>query len=193
MCTGYNIDFPFLDDELRSTILPGHNSLDLYKYVFSPDVGPSLAFIGFVQTTTGGILSVSEMQARWFVQLCKGNIRLPSKNSMKTSLYREREKNRKRFYASPRHTIQVDPIVYNDEVASFFGARPSFWRHPLLTWRLLLGSGGASQWRLDGPDIWQNAREQIVKVPVPELMIGIGSLLVLLLFVVLCSLVALFW
>ncbi|KAH3779968.1 hypothetical protein DPMN_157777 [Dreissena polymorpha] len=32
----------------------------LFKNVFSPDVGGSLAFIGFVQPASGGVLTMSE-------------------------------------------------------------------------------------------------------------------------------------
>lgn len=41
----------------------------------------------------------------------------------------------KRFYASARHTMQEDPLNYNDSIAEYFGARPSYLRHPKLAWR----------------------------------------------------------
>lgn len=50
--------------------------------VFSPQFGHSLGFIGFVQPQTGGIISMSEIQARWFVYLMTGKIELPSKKEM---------------------------------------------------------------------------------------------------------------
>ena len=73
------------------------NNVDLYKTVFSPDIGPSLAFIGFVQPASGGLLPVSEMQARWFLELCCAmegdaskcqvpNVQLPSKSKMLASI-----------------------------------------------------------------------------------------------------------
>lgn len=31
--------------------------MKLYKNVFQPEIGPSLSFIGFVQPTSGGLLS----------------------------------------------------------------------------------------------------------------------------------------
>ncbi|GFN74214.1 histone-lysine N-methyltransferase SETMAR [Plakobranchus ocellatus] len=34
---------------------------------------------------------------------------------------------------------------------------------------LLLGCGGAAQWRLDGPNKWTEAAKQIRKTPVPDL------------------------
>lgn len=171
VCTGYSIELPFLSDHDRTDVVDeGTNVLQLYKNVFSPEIGHSLAFIGFIQPASGGILTSSETQARWFVELCKGNVHLPPKNVMKCVIREERAQAERRYYVSARHTIQRDPIVYNDEVASFFGARPSFWRHPKLAWRLLVGSGGSAQWRLQGPGKWDKAGEMVQKVPVTGLM-----------------------
>ena len=75
-----------------------------------------------------------------------------------------------RYTGSARHTIQRDPILYNDEIAAEFGAKPSMWRHPTLAWRLLLGSCGAAQWRLQGPHKNPKAREMVEKVPVTGLL-----------------------
>ena len=171
VCTGYSIDLPFLGEQLRAeAVQESTNVLQLYKNVFHPDTGHSLAFIGFVQPSTGGILAVSETQARWFVELCKGNAHLPFRDTMKCEIRQDRAKMEKRYRTSARHTLQCDPLIYNDEVASCFGAKPSLWRHPNLAWRLLLGSGGAAQWRLQGPGKWDKARESVRNVPVTGLM-----------------------
>ena len=45
------------------------------------------------------------------------------------------EEVRKRYTASARHTIQRDPITYNDDIAEMFGAKPQLWKHPRLMWR----------------------------------------------------------
>lgn len=39
-----------------------------------------------------------------------------------------------RFYHSARHTLQEDPLNYNDEIAEFYGARPSILRNFTLAW-----------------------------------------------------------
>ncbi|CAG2238884.1 FMO [Mytilus edulis] len=60
------IDLPFLSDDVKQTVLDdNNNNLKLFKNVFNPDIGQSLAFIGFVQPASGGILTMSETQARW--------------------------------------------------------------------------------------------------------------------------------
>ena len=61
----------------------------LYKNVFNPDIGSSLAFIGFVQPASGGILTMSECQARWFAELCKGRLTLPNKHEMLEDITKE--------------------------------------------------------------------------------------------------------
>ena len=40
-----------------------------------------------------------------------------------------------RYYHSARHTIQQDPILYNDEIAAFIGAKPELLDNPSLAWR----------------------------------------------------------
>eukprot|EP00117_Sycon_ciliatum_P024226 scpid37421/ scgid20379/ Dimethylaniline monooxygenase [N-oxide-forming] 5; Dimethylaniline oxidase 5; Hepatic flavin-containing monooxygenase 5 len=181
-CTGYRIHLPFIDTKLNNVLLDDEsNEISLYKNVFSPSVGASLAFIGFVQPSSGGILSMSETQARWFAQLCLGTVNLPSKQLMQKDIEEERQVARERYCKSTRHTIQRDPIVYNDEIASLFGAKPQFWRHPLLAYRLLLGSCGSAQWRLQGPGTWSGANKLVRSIPVTPLMQVMFWALVLLL------------
>lgn len=54
----------------------------MFKNVFSSEIGTDLAFIGFVQPATGGILSMSELQAQWLAMIIKGRAKLPSKALM---------------------------------------------------------------------------------------------------------------
>lgn len=173
-CTGYKIHLPFLDEATRKEVLIDEtNELSLYKNVFSPKIGPSLAFVGFVQPASGGILSMSETQARWFAQLCYERGRktsLPSETAMLEDIQRDRRMMRDRYTKSTRHTIQRDPLIYNDEVASMFGAKPQLWRHPLLAFRLIAGSAGSAQWRLQGPVRWVGAEAAVRKVPMTPMM-----------------------
>ena len=63
--------------------------MQLYKGVFSPEQDHSLAFIGFIQPASGGLTSMSEIQARWWAELCRGTVKLPSKAEMKESISKE--------------------------------------------------------------------------------------------------------
>lgn len=64
--------------------------MQLYKNVFSPELDHTLAFIGFVQPASGGVLMMSEMQARWWAELCRGTCKLPSRGEMIESLNKEK-------------------------------------------------------------------------------------------------------
>ncbi|XP_076098943.1 flavin-containing monooxygenase 5-like [Mytilus galloprovincialis] len=179
LCTGYKIDLPFLSDEIKQTVLDdNNNNLKLFKNVFNPDIGQSLAFIGFVQPASGGILTMSETQARWYAELIKGRVHLPNKSAMEDNMRAEEIATKNRYYHSARHTIQKDPITYNDEISSYFGAKPELLTNPTLAWRLIFGSCGAFQYRLQGPNTWSGAKEAVKKVPVTEMMnySGIGLL-----------------
>ncbi|XP_025079569.1 dimethylaniline monooxygenase [N-oxide-forming] 5-like isoform X2 [Pomacea canaliculata] len=191
-CTGYKIDLPYLADDMHSKVLDeGSNNIKLYKNVFSPALGPSLAFIGFVQPASGGVLTMSETQARWFGQICRGRVQLPQKHLMEMDMEMEMVAQKDRWYSSARHTIQRDPIVYNDEIASFFGAKPDIIKHPAIAWRLLFSSCGAAQWRLQGPGQWNGAAKAVQKVPLTDLMhysgmafaLFTGMILLLLLYI----------
>ncbi|XP_035693857.1 flavin-containing monooxygenase 5-like [Branchiostoma floridae] len=182
MCTGFRVSLPFLPDEVKEKVLEeGSNSIKLYKNVFSPAVGHSMAFIGFVQPASGGILSMSETQARWFAELCLNHVKLPSRAAMEAEIKADQEETSKRYFASARHTIQKDPLLYNDSIAAQFGAKPQLWRHPRLAWRLLLGSCGSAQWRLQGPGKWERAAEVVRSVPVTEFLLYSAILVVVLL------------
>ncbi|GFR90559.1 dimethylaniline monooxygenase [N-oxide-forming] [Elysia marginata] len=84
-CPGISCQHGFwqsLESMKDQVMVKGTNQIKLYKNVFSSNIGPSLAFIGFTQPASGGLLGMSEMQARWFSKLCKGAVKLPSKQEM---------------------------------------------------------------------------------------------------------------
>lgn len=70
LATGYEISFPFLE---KSVIWSDNNEISLYKYTFSPSLHHpgTLAIIGFIQPI-GPLIPISEMQARWFVEVLRG-------------------------------------------------------------------------------------------------------------------------
>ena len=68
LATGYIFGFPFID---KDVIDVQDNQVDLYKYVFPPDLEhPTLAVIGCIQPL-GAIMPISEMQCRWATRLWK--------------------------------------------------------------------------------------------------------------------------
>jgi dimethylaniline monooxygenase (N-oxide forming) len=102
-CTGYRTTFPFLDPRLVAA--PG-NELPLFHRVFKPDL-PSIAFVGLVQPL-GPTIRLVEVQSKWVAAYLAGDYALPGYEEMKTAIRADSEHMRRRFYSSPRHTMQVD-------------------------------------------------------------------------------------
>ncbi|XP_076307472.1 flavin-containing monooxygenase 5-like [Tachypleus tridentatus] len=163
LATGYKIKFPFLDDEFISV---NNNKVELFKYVIPPKLKhPSLAIIGLVQPL-GSILPISELQARWVTRLITKRLKLPPLEDMMTDIRQKTEFMTKRYFASPRHTIQVDWINYMDEIASLLKVKPNLPRllvtDPLLFWKCFSGPCATYQYRLNGPHAWPGARNAIM-------------------------------
>lgn len=163
LATGYEIKFPFLDKEIINTT---DNRVELYKFMFPPNMKhPTLAVIGLIQGV-GGLFPIFELQSRWFVQLVKKKVSLPSPTEMRKEIEMKLENMRKRYYNSKRHTIQADYINYSDEIASLIGVKPNllklFFTDRQLFWALLMGPSFPYQYRLQGPHSWDKARETIL-------------------------------
>ena len=102
-CTGYRVTFPFFEDDFLAA--PG-NEIPLYHRTFHPDV-ESVYFLGLMQPL-GAIMPLAEAQGRWIASLLRGDYRLPPAAEMRAVIAEQRADDRKRFYASPRHTMEVD-------------------------------------------------------------------------------------
>ncbi|RWS28676.1 dimethylaniline monooxygenase [N-oxide-forming] 5-like protein [Leptotrombidium deliense] len=165
--TGYNLSFPFLDESLI-TFHKG-NKIHLYLNMFIPTLqfSNTLAFIGLLQPS-GSFLPVIEMQCRYFVQLFKGNCELPSSKKM----LREIEKDVRRIYSEieadseVRHALRKEFIPYMDSLASKINAKPNlialFFTDIKLWHKLMFGPCVSCQYRLTGPNRWNEARNAIV-------------------------------
>ena len=110
-CTGYKITFPFFDPEVLSA---PDNRLLLYRRVASVE-RPGLYFIGFIQPL-GPIMPIAEAQSEWVADLISGRAQLPPATEMREQISAEEAKQRKRFVASKRHTVEVDFYPYLREI-----------------------------------------------------------------------------
>lgn len=108
--TGYEIGFPFLDEEVAPV---SGNHIGLYKRVVSPD-WPGLYFVGLIQPV-GALPPLVEAQARWVSNLVTG-VPLPTVPTMKAEIARDRQALVERYQDRPRHTIQVDYWPYLDAI-----------------------------------------------------------------------------
>ncbi|XP_015779552.1 PREDICTED: dimethylaniline monooxygenase [N-oxide-forming] 5-like [Acropora digitifera] len=165
-CTGYKIGYKCVDQ----AVLPvSDNKVELYKYVFPPNLSkPTLAVLGCIQPF-GAIFPLAELQARWATQVFRGKKFLPPKDVMMDSIQKKREEMAQRFYASKRHTIQVDYVPYADELATEVGCKPDLWRlllrDPALALKCFFGPCTPAQFRLMGPGAWEGAKKAIEDAP----------------------------
>ena len=102
-CTGYRIEFPFLDQRVFAA---RDNRMPLYRRVVSVE-SPGLYFVGFIQPL-GPIMPLAEAQAGWVADLLTGEAALPPLPQMREEIAEYDRWLKKRFVASKRHTIEVD-------------------------------------------------------------------------------------
>jgi dimethylaniline monooxygenase (N-oxide forming) len=102
-CTGYRIEFPFLDQRVFAAV---ENRMPLYKRVVSVE-NPGLYFVGFIQPL-GPIMPLAEAQAEWVADLLAGEAALPRAVEMREEVAAYERWLHKRFVTSKRHTIEVD-------------------------------------------------------------------------------------
>ena len=110
-CTGYDVSFPFLEP---SHVDVQDNRLPLYLRLFHPK-HRHLFFVGLAQPH-GAIIPVAEVQARLLAEHLGGAYNLPSPSELEAALEKEEERLRKRYVASRRHTMQIDPELYEKAI-----------------------------------------------------------------------------
>ncbi len=101
--TGYKVSFPFLGPDLVSV---EDNELPLWKRTVHPDL-PGLFFIGLLQPI-GAVMPLAEAQSAWVAEMLGGRYLPPSDAVIRRQMVADHERNARRFYASPRHTMEVD-------------------------------------------------------------------------------------
>lgn len=111
-CTGYKISFPFFDPAFLAA---PNNELPLFRRVFHPKI-PGLFFVGLLQPL-GAIMPLAEAQGQWIADYLTEKYALPGPDELARDIAREDEARRRRYVASPRHTMQVDFDEYLYELA----------------------------------------------------------------------------
>jgi len=160
-CTGYHISFPFLDKDIIRCD-EETNVVNLFKNIFPPDIPPTIAVIGLIQPL-GAIMPIAELQARWCMQIFKGNKGLPSIEDMYEDINNYQQHLKKRYANRPRHTIQVDPWVYSDMIASYIGCLPSLSKNLDIIKLLLFSAIYPPQFRLNGTGAKPEVAKRMLK------------------------------
>lgn len=106
--TGYDMKFPFFDD---AELLPdADHRLPLFKRMMKPGT-PNLFYMGLAQPLPT-LVNFAEQQAKLAAAYLTGNYLPPSPKEMEATIARDEATHLGQFYASKRHTIQVDFAVY---------------------------------------------------------------------------------
>src|SRR4051812_25808989 len=109
--TGYNVSFPFFDPGFISA---PDNVLPLYKRMFKPAV-EDLVFVGLGQAIPT-IFPFAELQAKLMSRYLAGEWALPGAAEMERMIRADEAKHIKHFSNRPRHTMQLDWYVYEDDL-----------------------------------------------------------------------------
>ena len=109
--TGYNITFPFFDEDFLSA--PG-NHLPLFKRIYKPGID-DLSFVGFAQSTPT-LFPFVECQARLVAAHLIGAYALPSVPEMERVIASDEERYIGHVLKTPRHTQQVDYFIYEEDI-----------------------------------------------------------------------------
>ena len=109
--TGYNITFPFFDEDFISA--PG-NQIRLYKRTFKPGHS-DIAFIGFAQSVPT-LFPFVECQSRLLAAYAIGRCALPAPEEMERVIDADQRRYTGHCTDSARHTQQVDFFYYEHDL-----------------------------------------------------------------------------
>ncbi|HVN32831.1 MAG TPA: NAD(P)-binding domain-containing protein [Thermoanaerobaculaceae bacterium] len=151
--TGYEVDLPFLCEEVRRALDPDSQNIDLYKHTFHPDL-EGLAFIGAVDVM-GPNFTVLELQARWIAYVWSGALPALSSDAMWAGIAALRAQR------NGQHQVpmNVAALLFAREA----GVEPDLQRWPELARALLFGPLTAVSFRLDGRDALPDAPQRVAQ------------------------------
>ncbi|HJQ05795.1 MAG TPA: NAD(P)-binding domain-containing protein [Nocardioides sp.] len=109
--TGYNITFPFFDEDVISA---PENHIRLYKRIFKPGFD-DVAFIGFAQSTPT-LFPFVECQTRLVAAWLVGRYAPPSEAEMERVIDEDTHKYTAHMVQRPRHTQQLDYFLYEHDL-----------------------------------------------------------------------------
>jgi len=151
--TGFEIDLPFLSDEIKTIVDLDAVHLDADRYTFHPDL-PGLAFVG-MWDQSGGLFVPLELQARWIAYAWGGVVDLPSEPELRSAIgaYRARR-------GMPQKTrMNLAALTF----ARAAGVEPNVDDWPQLRRALLFGPLAPTCFRLQGPDALPDAASRFAR------------------------------
>jgi len=104
--TGYNMEFPFFDTSDTELHPDSDHRYPLFKRMIKPGLD-HLYFMGLAQSSPT-IVNLAEQQSKLLAPLLAGDYVLPSVAEQLEIMTADEAAHLEQYYASPRHTIQID-------------------------------------------------------------------------------------
>jgi len=143
--TGYEVDIPYLDEDVRGALGP---DLALHHRTFHPDL-PGLGVIGQF-LAQGPYFPLLELQARWIVAVWSGELELPDDPVMRRVLARQ---------APPVESHNALALTLSEQLG--VAPEPADWDE--LCEPLLFGPMLPPRYRLSGPGAKPDARRRFTE------------------------------
>ena len=145
--TGFDLNLPFLGDDVRAVLGLDAVHMDADRYTFHPDL-PGLAFMGMWEQS-GGYFVPLELQARWIAYVWGGAVPPPSDAEQRLAIDAYRSKRG----MSQKTRMNLVAVAF----ARAAGVEPDPDKWPDLRRALLFGPLAPSCFRLEGPDAQPDA------------------------------------
>jgi dimethylaniline monooxygenase (N-oxide forming) len=145
--TGFELDLPFLSDDIRATVDLDAVHLDADRYTFHTDL-PGLAFVG-MWDQSGGYFVPLELQARWIAYTWGGRIPEATEAERRSAI----DAYRARRGLPQKSRMNLVALTF----ARAAGVEPHLGNWPPLRRALLFGPLAPSSFRLEGPDALPDA------------------------------------
>jgi thioredoxin reductase len=104
--TGYAMEFPFFDDDEADLHPDSDHRYPLFKRMIKPGVD-HLFFLGLAQSSPT-IVNLAEQQSKLLARLLTGSYALPPVEEQLQIMENDEAEHLAQYYASARHTIQID-------------------------------------------------------------------------------------
>lgn len=104
--TGYEMSFPFFDDDEADLHPDAEHRYPLFKRMIKPGVD-HLFYAGLAQSSPT-IVNLAEQQSKLLAKLLVGDYALPSVEGQEAIMRADEAAHLEQYYSAPRHTIQID-------------------------------------------------------------------------------------
>jgi cation diffusion facilitator CzcD-associated flavoprotein CzcO len=140
LATGYDLNLPFLHEDLQRTVNLSQKHLNLHHFTFHPAL-PNFAFMGLFEQI-GSYFVSAELQARWISACWSGARPLPTTEEMALGLQESQQFNQHRGMTTVQEVAEM--------MAANLGVAPTLHRYPELAAELFFGMLVPAQFRLEG-------------------------------------------